>query len=170
MIKIITIYCDGSCKANGKENSAGGFGVAVYENDKLIDVYQHFSSPTTNNAEEMKAIIWALNKYGVPKDSFQYPVVYSDSAYCVNTFNSWIFNWKDNGWIKSDKNPPENLQLLKLYDTIYTELGKRIELRKVKGHSGIAGNELVDGLATGKIRIKRGDNNSFELQGYKQSF
>ena len=36
------------------------------------------------------------------------PIVYSDSNYCVQTFNDWMFNWARNGWIKSDKKTPEN--------------------------------------------------------------
>ena len=78
------------------------------------------------------------------------PVVYSDSSYCVNTFNEWMFNWANNGWIKSDKKTPENLDLIKAYYDHYNK-GYRIDLQKIKGHAGHIWNELADKLATGEI-------------------
>ena len=78
------------------------------------------------------------------------PTVYSDSNYCVQTFNSWMFSWAKNGWIKSDKKTPENLDLIQAYYDWYMK-GYRINLVKVRGHSGNQYNEMADGLATGKI-------------------
>lgn len=147
---MITIYTDGACSGNGKENSKGGFGVVVIKDDKIIDAYQEFSENTTNNREEIKAILWALKNYGYPKDEFQYPLVYSDSMYCVNTFNEWMYNWARNGWIKSDKKPPENLDLIEEY----FNSDKKIELKYVRGHAGNKYNEIADGLATGRYKIK----------------
>ena len=83
-------------------------------------------------------------------DWTQPPVVYSDSAYCVNTFNDWMFRWATNNWIKSDGKTPENLDLVQAYFDHYMA-GHRIDLRKVKGHAGEEWNELADMLATGKI-------------------
>ena len=89
--------------------------------------------------------------FGVKCDDWgQPPIVYSDSAYCVNTFNEWMFNWARNGWIKSDKKTPENLDLIQAYYDWYKE-GYRIDLRKIKGHNGHKWNELADQLATGYI-------------------
>jgi ribonuclease HI len=111
----------------------------------LIELYQKFSENTTNNREEMKAIMWVMCKYGREN-----PIICSDSNYCVQTFNEWIFNWQRNGWIKaSDKKPPENLDILKDYMYLY-DLGFRVNLKKVKGHAGNKWNELADKLATGK--------------------
>jgi ribonuclease HI len=78
------------------------------------------------------------------------PIVYSDSAYCVNTYNTWMFGWANAGWVKSDGQTPENLDLINAYYTLYQQ-GHRINLIKVKGHNGIQGNELADKLATGVI-------------------
>ena len=61
-----------------------------------------------------------------------------------------MFNWANNNWIKSDKKQPENLDLIKVYYDWYKK-GYRIDLRKVKGHAGNRGNELVDKLAKGEI-------------------
>jgi ribonuclease HI len=99
---------------------------------------------------ELKAILYAFLNYGVDKDSFQYPILYSDSAYAINTYSTWMFNWASKGWIKSDKKVPENLEIIKAYYDWY-QRGKRIELRKIAGHQGNYWNEMADKLATGKI-------------------
>ncbi len=144
------IYVDGACSGNGKENSKGGFGIVVYDDNKnLIDAYSHHEENTTNNIQELKAILRTMLLYGSKTNNI--PLVYSDSAYCVNTFNEWMFSWQRNNWKKSDKKSPENLELIKAYWEHYQK-GYRIELRKIKGHSGYEGNELADQLATGKIK------------------
>ena len=142
------IYVDGSCKGNGNKNNEGGFGIVVVENDKVIKTYTKTSSNTTNNREEIRAILYVMLNYGT-KIEDNIPIVYSDSAYCINTFNTWMFKWAKNNWIKSDKKIPENLDLIKQYYDWYNK-GYRIDLRKIKGHSGHMYNELADKLATGK--------------------
>ena len=143
------VYTDGACSGNGKATNSGGFGVVVLDNDEnLIYNYSKLSNNTTNNREELKAILYVMLNHGSKSDDI--PVVYSDSAYCVNTFNQWMFNWANNNWVKSDKKIPENLDLIQTYYEWYQK-GYRIDLRKIKGHAGHEWNELADQLATGKI-------------------
>lgn len=152
----MVIYTDGSCCGNGKAVNSGGFGVIVVDNnEKLLFNYNKRSENTTNNREEIKAILYSFLNYGVniynnSNFNIEIPIVYSDSNYCVQTFNEWMFNWANNGWIKSDKKQPENLDLIQAYYDWYQK-GYRIDLRKVKGHSRNRGNELADKLATGEI-------------------
>lgn len=148
------IYTDGSAHPNP---GPGGFGVIVLDNDEKIQyIYnkQFEKEKVTNNQMELKAILYAFLNYGVNINTNKFtnniPIVYSDSNYCVQTFNSWMFSWANNGWIKSDKKTPENLDLIKAYYNWYQK-GYRIDLRKVKGHNGVKWNELADLLATGKI-------------------
>ena len=148
------IYTDGSAHPNP---GPGGFGVIVLDNDEKIQyIYnkQFEKEKVTNNQMELKAILYAFLNYGVNINTNEFtnniPIVYSDSNYCVQTFNSWMFSWANNGWIKSDKKIPENLDLIKAYYNWYQK-GYRIDLRKVKGHNGVKWNELADLLATGKI-------------------
>ena len=61
-----------------------------------------------------------------------------------------MFSWARNGWVKSDKKIPENLDLIQAYYDWYQK-GYRIDLRKIKGHAGNKWNEIADQLATGKI-------------------
>lgn len=154
----MVIYTDGSCCGNGKAVNSGGFGVIVLDNDeKLLYNYNKSCENTTNNREELKAILYSFLNYGVNINNpllgfnnYDIPIVYSDSNYCVQTFNEWMFNWARNGWVKSDKKTPENLDLIQAYYEWYQK-GYRIDLRKVKGHAGNKWNEVADQLATGKI-------------------
>ena len=144
------IYTDGACSGNP---GPGGFGVVVLDDENLILTHSEKSDNTTNNREELKAILWAFLKYGVPAAADETPpTVYSDSAYCVNTLTSWMFSWEKKGWIKSDNKKPENLDLIIPFFE-HWKRGYRIDLRKVKGHAGNKWNELADQLATGQFEI-----------------
>ena len=126
-------YTDGSCLGNGKSDAVGGYGVVgVNDEDKVEFVRSKRSNGTTNNREELKAILYVMLHY------------------CVNTLNDWMFGWARRGWVKSDKKTPENLDLIQAYFELYKE-GYRIDLRKIKGHAGHEWNELADQLATGYI-------------------
>lgn len=141
------VYTDGSCQGNGKTHNTGGYGVVVYKDNKIIDAHSNREENTTNNIQELKAILWTMIHYGQKTET---PIVYTDSNYAFNTLTSWMYNWQKSGWLKSDKKPPENLDLIQAYYYL-VKTGYRIDLRKVSGHSGIKGNELADKLATGKI-------------------
>lgn len=149
---MITLFTDGACSGNP---GPGGFGVVVVEEENPINSYQEFSDQTTNNREEMKAIIWALENYGSPANRAALgfiPIVYSDSAYCVNSFTNWIKGWKANGWTRAKGKKLENLDLIKRYDELTCQ-GYKIDLKKIAGHAGNKWNEMADGLATGRIKI-----------------
>lgn len=146
-------YVDGSCIGNGKSVNVGGFGIVELDDDgNFVNAYAKRNENTTNNREELCAILRVMLTAGVHSegDWVQPPIVYSDSAYCVNTFNDWMFRWAANNWIKSDGKVPENLDLIKAYYEHFMA-GHRIDLRKIKGHAGHEWNELADQLATGKI-------------------
>lgn len=140
------IYTDGSSLGNP---GPGGFGVVVLDDEEnLILTHKERTENTTNNREELKAILWAMIQYGKPAAAGNDPpVVYSDSSYCVNTLTSWMFSWEKRGWLKSDNKTPENLDLIKPFFECY-QRGYRINLKKVKGHAGDKWNELADKLAT----------------------
>lgn len=139
------IYCDGACSGNGNTNAIGGFGVVVLDDDEnLIGIYNKQNLSTTNNREELRAILYTLIKYGNQETP---PIVYSDSAYAVNTFTAWMWGWAAKGWIKSDNKTPENLDLIKAFYEVWTGRGYRIDLRKCRGHAGNKWNEMADKLA-----------------------
>lgn len=158
-MKPAIIYTDGSCLANGAKENSGGFGVIVLDkNENLLYNYYKAEKNTTNNRQELKAILYSFLNYGVKISDNEFqneiPVLYTDSNYCLQTFTNWMFTWARNGWTKSDKKVPENLDLIQAYYDWY-QRGYRIELRKVKGHQGNKWNEIVDQLATGKLTTEK---------------
>ncbi len=140
------IYTDGSAYPNP---GPGGFGVLVLDNSEnfVYNIYTESSEQTTNNREELKAILWSLKNYGVKEeDEFLWNIVYSDSAYAINTFSFWMFRWEQNSWIKSDGKQADNLDIIQEFFYLWKE-GYRIKIEKVKGHSNNKGNKIADALA-----------------------
>lgn len=140
------IYTDGSSRGNP---GPGGWGMVVMNEDdsELILVEHENESMVTNNRMELKAMICAL-EYAAeyPKHTF---IIYSDSAYVVNSCNSWMHTWALNGWKNSKKVTVENVDLMK---EIYSYLSRdffNAEIKKCSGHTGEVGNELADAAATG---------------------
>ena len=148
-------YTDGSASKNGFENSYGGFGVVIVNGiqDRVEEtVYRKTSSYTTNNREEMKAILCAI--YIALKKGIRSPeklFIYSDSALAINTFSDWKNIWKNNGWKKADKKIPKNLDIVQAYDKIENYCPFEIEFIHVKGHQGNKYNELADKIAKGEM-------------------
>lgn len=151
-------YTDGACKGNP---GPGGFGVVelvetyreTYEDYiKNINIgFKHSGQceNTTNNREELKAIITVFELAAADEDN-EY-IIYSDSAYAVNIINSWIHNWARNNWVNSKGNIVENLDLIK---TLYKYVSINFfncQVKKINGHAGIIGNELADALATNNL-------------------
>lgn len=138
---MIEIYTDGSTHPTNP--GPGGFGIVITKGNKIINTYGKQFDHTTNNRMEMSAILWCLANYGKHPEEV---IVYSDSAYAINTFTNWMFSWQRNGWRKSDNQPPENLDIIQTYLNLLN-MGYKITLKKVKGHSGVEFNELADKLA-----------------------
>ena len=104
---------------------------------------------------ELMAILKALKHIKEKNQiSFFRPIIYSDSAYCVNLINEWMYSWERNGWKRPKNQEVKNLDIIK---QIF-ELKNLAEIKKVPGHSGIEWNEYCDKLATGKIKIQNKDN------------
>lgn len=138
-------YTDGSASPNP---GPGGFGVVQVDTEgNILSTYSSRQDNTTNNEQEMKAILYAACQGVLAKEDV---LIYSDSAYAINTFSNWMYNWEKNGWVKRDGKMPENLEVVQAF----FEVSKMIEVIfvKVKGHSKNPFNELADNLATGKIK------------------
>lgn len=140
------IYTDGACSGNP---GPGGWGFVILdENNKIIEFGYGKKSDTTNNEMELRAILEAYRYIQKHDDIY---IVYTDSAYCLNSLTNWMFSWERNSWIKSDKKPPKNLELFKKLFKIFNNPACA-ELKKVPGHSGLIGNEAADALATGNLQ------------------
>ena len=144
-------YTDGSSKGNP---GSGGYGVVEYDikSNTIFYTYSEYFKNVTNNQMELKAILHVIKLAAADKENSY--LVYSDSAYAVNSINTWMYGWARNGWINSKKKPVENLDLIQ---EIYSYLEfpmENFDLRKINGHSGHLGNELADALATGNMKKK----------------
>ena len=68
-----------------------------------------------------------------------------DSKYVKNGIESWIANWKKNGWKTTSKKPVKNKELWVELDS---QIAKHnITWKWVKGHAGDRYNEKADFLA-----------------------
>lgn len=146
---MIEIFTDGSCSKNGSKDNFGGFGIVLTINQKIVKMYSNGKMNTTNNEMELEAIYQSIKLAKIlTKTNPQEILIYSDSAYCVNTINVWMYSWASNNWIKkTDKKAPENLQLIKnIYELMQFE--RNIKVLKIKGHDGHIFNEKADELAT----------------------
>ena len=141
MKKKITIYTDGACSGNpGK----GGW-AAVIIDDKKEKTISGSEPLTTNNRMELSAVINALKEVGSAELD-----IYTDSKYVKNGIESWIKNWKINGWMTAAKQPVKNKDLWLELDTLVSE--KAIGWKWVKGHSNDHYNTIVDEAARKAIR------------------
>lgn len=141
MGKKITIYTDGACSGNpGK----GGWAAVIIEdkNEKTISGSEPL---TTNNRMELSAVINALREVGSAELD-----IYTDSKYVKNGIESWIKNWKINGWMTAAKQPVKNKDLWLELDILVSK--KEIEWKWVKGHSNDHYNTIVDEAARKAIR------------------
>jgi|TARA_B110000305_G_C18767026_1_gene327943 ribonuclease HI len=139
--KNINIYTDGACSGNP---GPGGWGVYIDNNGEIIELSGN-ESETTNNRMELQAIIEALSYFSdISKIN-----LFTDSKYVIDGANSWMVNWKKNGWQTAQKKPVKNKDLwIKLDTLIQTH---KLTWNWVKGHDGNFGNERADYLATSAI-------------------
>jgi ribonuclease HI len=117
------IYTDGACSGNpGK----GGWAAVIINNnnEKILSGSEPL---TTNNKMELLAVI------------------FTDSKYVKDGIESWIINWKKNGWMTAAKQPVKNKDLWAQLDELREN--KNIEWKWVKGHSDNKYNNMVDEIA-----------------------
>ena len=135
---MIKIYTDGACSGNP---GIGGWGAVILENSKDDVFLNGGNDNTTNNRMELQAAIEALKYF---KDKQDITLV-TDSKYVKDGIQSWIQNWKKNGWKTSTKKPVKNKELwIELDDLIARH---NITWEWVKGHAGNTHNEKADYLA-----------------------
>ena len=139
---MFNIYCDGGCSGNP---GPGGYGMVVMNdnNDIVIEKFSDYSNMTTNNIEELKGLIRSLEYCQMhPQDKF---IIWVDSAYAIGCIVTWAPGWENNNWTRPKGKEIKNLDLVKKGYYLYSIL-QNCEIRKIKGHSGIIGNELADKL------------------------
>lgn len=132
------LYTDGACSGNP---GPGGWGFLIEKDGRKWGQGSGGAKSTTNNQMELQAVVSGLQ--AVPSSSTTH--IYSDSQYVLNGLESWMENWKRNGWRTASKQPVKNLGLWKQLDEL--KVGREIVFHWVRGHSGHPQNEYVDRLA-----------------------
>ena len=137
MSEEVKIYTDGSCLNNPGPGGWGAILIFGSQEKELSGSVKH----TTNQQMELLAACKGLNALTREIKA----TVYSDSAYLVNAFKQgWLNNWKKRNWSKK-KDPLQNKFLWLWLDSLTNK--HRVNFKKVKAHSGIKYNEIVDDLA-----------------------
>ena len=138
------MYTDGACRGNP---GPGGCGVVLrfQGNHKTL---QGYAAETTNNRMELTAVIEGLKAL---KRSCEVEL-FTDSKYVMQGLTEWLAKWKSNGWKTAAKKPVKNIDL---WQQLEAEVAQHeIDWNWVKGHAGIADNELADQLANAAIDAK----------------
>ena len=134
----INVYTDGACSGNP---GIGGWGVVILIVDCEPIHLNGGSFNTTNNKMELTAAIEAL-KYFKKNSTIN---LFTDSKYVKDGIESWIVNWKKNGWKTASKKPVKNKMLWIELDSQL--IRHSIKWEWVKGHLGHVHNEQADYLA-----------------------
>jgi len=138
---MIRIFTDGACRGNP---GPGGWGVLIVDQGTERELMGS-ESETTNNRMELMAAIEGLRQV----DPGAVAEVYTDSQYVRNGIQSWIKNWKANGWRTAGRQSVKNKDLWVVLDTLSGE--RSVDWHWVKGHSGHPQNERADALANRAI-------------------
>ena len=99
----------------------------------------------TNNLGELNAVLELLNataQAGLADEDLH---ILADSQYAINVISKWSPGWKKRGWVKADKKPIKNLELIQEIDRAMQ--GRIITFEWVKGHAGHPLNERADDAA-----------------------
>lgn len=132
---VTEVYTDGACQRN--PGGPGGWGWVVDETTFGLGG----EPSTTNQRMEISAALEACRALADRPGL----VVFSDSTYVVNCLTKgWHRTWTSNGWLNSSKQPVANRDL---WEPLIELADQRVEFRWVKGHSGVALNEVADRLA-----------------------
>ena len=138
----IVVYTDGACSGNP---GRGGWGTVIIVDGKELAM-SGGEKLTTNNRMELMAAIEGLEAIIDDRHWRTRKVcVVSDSQYVKNGIQTWIKNWKKNGWRTASKDPVKNKDLWIELDEAVSSLD--VEWRWVKGHAGNKYNEMCDRLA-----------------------
>lgn len=134
----VLIYADGACSGNP---GPGGYGTIV-KMDNTIKEYSGGELRTTNNRMELTGVIVGLSSL----DEKSEVIVTTDSKYIVDSVTKgWVYKWKRNNWIKSDRKKALNIDLWeKMLELLMMH---EVTFVWVKGHNGHPENERCDELA-----------------------
>ncbi len=148
----LNIFTDGSYYQKPRR---GGIGIKlVYvdhtRNEEIEDIPVFYGfKGATNNQMELQACITALEE-AMKSELLRRArkvLIFTDSNYVVKNYQNALFYWSRNGWQTKDKNPVLNAELWRKLLRAAKRIGKRVDIRWIKGHAGNQYNRAVDKAA-----------------------
>lgn len=151
----VRIYTDGSCILNGKPNARGGWAV-YFPGGEFPNMAEKYTNHPTNQRCELTAIQKALEatrQYIIDGGKIE---LYTDSEYSLKCLQEYCKKWSINGWIKADKNPIENRDIIEPLYNYYSMYWRQITMKHVRAHTGrqdehSKANDIVDQMARSTI-------------------
>lgn len=146
----LDIYTDGSAMNNGYDGAKAGIGVWIADGDpRNLSCPLTHGCPTNQNAEMQALFVGAVvGKKALDAGEVGTVNIMTDSHYAIMCCTAWIDNWRRNEWMTSNRTPVLHKEWIEAIATILDATNPLMRLVKVKGHSGIMGNERADFLAT----------------------
>lgn len=153
------VYTDGACLGNRRDGQCpGGYGYLVLDEDMGVILSGGGKRKNvTNNIMEMIGVIKGLEaireemKEVYDDISVNTCVVRTDSKYISDNYDTYIDEWKANGWRKSNGGRIINKNLWKELEEL-TRGFKAFRFEWVKAHFEDRHNMRVDEIATGHAR------------------
>lgn len=105
----------------------------------------------TNNLGELTAVLELLRATRDAGLADEPVHILADSQYAINVITKWMHGWKKKGWVKTDKKPIANLEIIQEIDRLIA--GRQVTFEWVRGHTGHPMNERADDLARGAAEI-----------------
>lgn len=143
-MKKVQLITDGACIGNP---GPGGWACILRYGDRKKEIFGS-ERQTTNNRMELTAAVQGLTALREPCEV----EIVTDSQYMKNGIQTWIANWKRNGWRTAGKKAVLNQDL-------WEELDRQNARHKTvwswtKGHASHADNNRCDELATAAARAQ----------------
>lgn len=139
------LFTDGSSLGNP---GPGGWGAVVVLRNSYVSELGAKEEHTTNNRMELLAVIQGLKRL---KEEWGDVTIFTDSKYVHKGATEWWMGWKKRDWKTMTKEEVSNRDLWEEALELLEERKKigMVTWTHVPGHSGIAGNERCDEIATG---------------------
>lgn len=139
------LFSDGSSLGNP---GPGGWGsVIVLSRERVVELGAR-EKHTTNNRMELTAVIEGLKRLATESGDV---TIFTDSTYVRKGATEWVHGWMKRDWKTMAKTDVENQDLWKELIVLLEYRNKvgKVVWTHVPGHSGVAGNERCDAIATG---------------------
>jgi ribonuclease HI len=143
--KAVTMVIDGACSGNP---GPGGWACLLRFGGHQRE-FTGFEHETTNNRMELEA---AIRGFRALKEACRVTVI-TDSQYVQRGMTEFLSRWKQNGWLKSNRDPVLNHDLWEQLDAVAQP--HEVRWKWAPGHMGHPDQERCDLLAKLHARKSR---------------